>query len=159
MAFANKLAAEVARGDMAADVQNPDGSINPEYSDNSPLNPPCYESSNVTPHWYTTPEAQQALEHSETPFDFGIAMHKYQDSFSHWQKLGKPSDAEGIYEGHIANNYLASKGYDEKIDTYDTSQGKYKEYDLAMLNGMTNGNAFIYAAYFVSNQIEGASGY
>ena len=159
MAFAYNLASEVGRGDMAADVANPDGSLNFTYRENSPLNPPSFEPNNVAPHWYTTPEAQQTLESADASFDFGVAMHEYQDSFSHWQKLGMPSDAEGIYEGHAANNYLASKGYDEKIDTYNPLEGKYKEYDSAMLNGMTNGSAFIYTSYFAYDQLVGPYGY
>ncbi len=55
--FADNLAFKVGRGDMAADVQNPDGSYNLNYAhDQSVTIPtPFYK----TPHWYTTPEAEK----------------------------------------------------------------------------------------------------
>jgi len=66
-------------------------------------------------------------------------MHKYQDSFSHWQKLGKPSTPAGIWLGHFKNNFGPPN---EKIDKFDPLQGYYKDMDQAMLKGMTSGFAY-----------------
>jgi hypothetical protein len=78
------------------------------------------------------------LEEAKNPFDFGIAMHKYQDSFSHWQKLGKPDTPLGIWAGHFNNNLPWNK----KVDTFDLRRGAYKDIDWAMWKGMLSGFAY-----------------
>jgi RHS repeat-associated protein len=119
--FANYLASEVVRGDMAADSLNPDGTINPNYLYMNSLTPPISISlcdKNIidekSPSWYTTPEAEENLNNAKTPFEFGIASHEYQDSFSRWQKLGEPdtpietwlkSGWNAIRHGNINDRY------------------------------------------------------
>jgi hypothetical protein len=94
----------------------------------------------IAPHWFTTPQAETALKEAKNPFDFGIAMHKYQDSFSHWQKLGKPDTPLGIYSGHFWNNFEGN--VNKKVDTFDLRRGAYKDIDWAMWKGMISGFAY-----------------
>jgi hypothetical protein len=130
MALAYGLADAVASGDMAADMQNPDQSINPDYLENNPITPPT--DTNKQPHWYTTPEALSMLAKAKTPFEFGIALHMLQDSFSHWQKLGEPDSALGIWSGHLLNDISVIFG-GKSIDNYDPNNNPI---DAAMLKAM-----------------------
>jgi hypothetical protein len=69
----------------------------------------------------------------ENPFDFGIALHKYQDSFSHWQKLGEPDTAYEIWERHANNNIK----WGDKVDEYKTEQNPdWVKIDCETENGM-----------------------
>jgi hypothetical protein len=170
MAFANNLVAEVVRGDMAADVMNPDGSTNLNYAYNQPVTCPGYVTHEIgpgyyttteyrTPHWYTTSEAESDLQNSsddpfDDPFGFGVAMHEYQDSFSHWQKLGEPATPQGIWAGHAGNQYTSLTG-GESIDHYDPTQGQYKDIDQAMLTGMTTGFGYWQTANLALNLLTG----
>jgi RHS repeat-associated protein len=140
-AFADYMALTIATGDMAADAQNPDGSFNVEHISNNPATPPIRIEDPVSgevwfqsraPHWYTTPEAESALSGADNPFEFGIAMHMYQDSHSHWQKLGQPDTPIGIWSGHFINNF----GYfeDTRVDFFDPSNNAI---DASMVSGMT----------------------
>jgi hypothetical protein len=144
--FAANLASEVANGDMAADalrVENGVVKSAPEYfRANNPVRPPGTEAPdlNIAPHWYTTPEAQKDLaSNTRNPFKFGVAMHEYQDSFSHWQKLGKPDTPQGIHVLHFKNQFEGKK---KNIDKFDPINGTYKDIDGAMLTGMTSGFAY-----------------
>jgi len=163
MAFATNLAAEVATGDMAADAQNPDGSVNVEYLYNQPLTCPTYVMPGTfgnpepaeyrTPHWYTTPEAEYELANNRNPFEFGVAMHQYQDSFSHWQKLGKPATPQGIWAGHFGDNITSDRGFGTRasIDTFNPTEDTI---DQAMLTGMTEGFAYEQIVYLAQYQLE-----
>jgi hypothetical protein len=108
--FASSLAKIVAGGNLAADSQKMDAPGEVEWAEeyfreyNSFRRPGSeMPGISIAPHWYTTAEAEAALKAARAPFDFGVALHKYQDSFSHWQKLGKPDSAGEIWERH-ANN-------------------------------------------------------
>jgi RHS repeat-associated protein len=140
-AFADYMALTIATGDMAADAKNPDGSFNVEHISNNPITPPIRIEDPVSgevwfqsraPHWYTTPEAESALSSADNPFDFGIAMHMYQDSHSHWQKLGQPDTPIGIWFGHFLD--LPNKGTSQSVDNFDPLNNSI---DAAMMEGMT----------------------
>jgi RHS repeat-associated protein len=144
-AFADYMASGIATGDMAADAQKPDGSVDLNYIYNEPLSPPGYTpagdpvvgggyqlSEAKNPHWYTTREATDALNAAENPFDFGIAMHKYQDSYSHWQKLGKPDSPIGIWWAHAKD--LPNRNTPQSVDYFDPTNNPI---DAAMQAGMT----------------------
>jgi RHS repeat-associated protein len=150
-AFSNNLASEVVRGDMAADSLNPDGTINPNYLYMNSLTPPVYVSiggktiiDEKSPSWYTTPEAIEDLNKADNPFDFGIASHEYQDSFSHWQKLGKPDTPPEIWQRSALDIINKVTGA-TSIDDYSLEN----PIDRAMNNGYK-----VYVDSFVRNQVE-----
>jgi hypothetical protein len=126
---------------MAADMKNLDGTINFTYASDNPITPPITivdtntgeRFEDINPHWYTTPEAVEDMHSAENPFDFGIASHEYQDSFSHWQKLGEPETAMGIWGGHLVNDITTPLGLSESIDNYSINN----PIDQAMTSGYT----------------------
>jgi RHS repeat-associated protein len=148
-AFANYLASEVVRGDMAADSMNPDGTINLDYIYNEPLSPPMYIPlgdieegttwvESKAPYWYTTPEAIADIKNANNPFDFGIASHEYQDSFAHWQKLGQPDTPLGIWAAHALNNPYKLINPTLSVDYFEPGTAtEDRRIDSAMMNGYT----------------------
>lgn len=55
--------------------------------------------------------------------EFGAALHGYQDSFSHYQKLGQPGTLGEIWEAHKQNQLDTGFGFffAKTIDNYDPS--------------------------------------
>lgn len=150
-AFSDSLALEVVRGDMAADSMNPDGTINLGYIYMNPISPPGYVTMSDSilnskiieiknPHWYTTPEAAEDMQNAENPFDFGIASHEYQDSFSHWQKLGEPDTSIGIWVvAHALNNPYKLIDDTRGVDYFEPGTAtEDRRIDSAMMNGYTS---------------------
>ncbi len=135
-AFSDSIASEVARGDMAADSLNLDETVNFDYLSMNSLTPPiqisiggCSIIDEKSPSWFTTPEALENMDKADNAFEFGIASHEYQDSFSHWQKLGEPSTPIEIWAKSGWNALTAGNN----IDTYNLDN----PIDLAMTNGYT----------------------
>ena len=130
--FATTFSNQVVIGDMAADSQTPDG--NPLVTLQSLLDVPVFSPNifYVQPHWYTTPQAEEALAEATNPYDFGYSLHKYQDSFAHWQKLGKPDTALGIYALHARD--IVNKNTPVSIDYFSYTN----TIDQNMLTGMRN---------------------
>ena len=135
-AFSDSIASEVARGDMAADSLNLDGTVNLDYLSMNSLTPPIQISicgNNIldkkSPSWFTTPDAIDNMDKADNAFEFGIASHEYQDSFAHWQKLGEPSTPIEIW---AKSGWNALTG-GNNIDTYNLDN----PIDLAMTNGYT----------------------
>ena len=149
-AFADLLASEVVRGDMAADSMNPDGTINLDYIYMNPISPPGYVTTSDSilnskiieiknSHWYTTPEAAEDMQNSDNPFDFGIASHEYQDLFSHWQKLGEPDTPIGIWVAHALNNPYKLIEDTRGVDYFEPGTAtEDRRIDNAMVNGYTS---------------------
>jgi hypothetical protein len=123
-AFARDFATEVAQADNDTDnlIKHP--------SENPFPRPGCAPLPGCTPivahHFYSRRAAEKALNNAETTEEFGTALHAYQDTFSHWEKLGKPSSPGGIWYGHAQNDiYIAeckvNRNCDPNkiIDNYD----------------------------------------
>ena len=56
-----------------------------------------------TAHWHTTEEAKNAVAEADIPTELGQSIHVYQDSYSHWQKLGEPDTSGEIWDKHATN--------------------------------------------------------
>jgi RHS repeat-associated protein len=158
-AFARTLALQVATADMAADgkrVVNGKGAANlggQEVQDPTSWNKynPVVTglgigarmegSDEPKPHWHTTDQASKKAREATNAFDFGIALHAYQDSFAHWQKLGRPDAPEDIWGAHSWNQIakLACLGglrcnpRSVDIDAFDPDKNSI---DANMLQGM-----------------------
>jgi hypothetical protein len=143
------LGNQVASGDMAADMMNLDLSMNSDYAENNPIVRPSAD--NKAPHWYTTAEAEDQLKAAQNPFDFGVALHKYQDSYSHWQKLGEPDDPGAIWDAHLGNQVSSRTGQDISVDIFSPrSSTRYGIIDAWMTSNM-KGVVSEYSNNYVSN--------
>jgi RHS repeat-associated protein len=167
--FAQSLSAQVAQADKHVDAKENfadsslprPGKYTAQISLESPLvsvNASVSVTVPTTSHWYTTPEAEKALESADTPEEFGRAMHAYQDSYSHWQKLGEPQTPGEIWNGHAGNDWalgcvhLPACDPHNSIDYFDPVENPvnpdWADIDKNMREGMK-----VYVLGFVKRQL------
>jgi hypothetical protein len=94
----------------------------------------------TTRHWYTTQDAETELDAADTLEGFGEGLHAYQDSFSHFRKLGGNTAGE-IWDGHYSEEWrtvgcLLVHPCIDDFDPYaDTEWGRI---DKEMMDGTIN---------------------
>lgn len=149
--WANQLASDVSRGDLAADVLVPNKlgdsqkggwGVKVDFSENAlkqyrPWNAYVEENGKKVPntHWYTVSAVQEIAENSAlsgNPYQFGLDLHKLQDSYAHSTCLGLTDPSQLVQKHGVCVAYKG--GHCSQMDKFDESKWPHVQMTVASKN-------------------------